>query len=134
MRFADPSDPMNFLKLTDDKTRGYYAETLPNPKLNVFPIEEVSNIGRKNGIPLIVDNTAAPITCRPFDFGAAIIVHSLTKWIGGHGSSIGGVIVDGGNFNWTEFPERQPLYNMFYRSYCWWNYSIFRHVGRYYSC
>ena len=111
VRFADPSDPMNFLKLTDDKTRGYYAETLPNPKLNVFPIEEVSNIGRKNGIPLIVDNTAAPITCRPFDFGAAIIVHSLTKWIGGHGSSIGGVIVDGGNFNWTEFPERQPLYN-----------------------
>ena len=111
VRFADPSDPMNFLKLTDNKTRGYYAETLPNPKLNVFPIEEVSNIGRKNGIPLIVDNTAAPITCRPFDFGAAIIVHSLTKWIGGHGSSIGGVIVDGGNFNWTEFPERQPLYN-----------------------
>ena len=111
VRFADPSDPMNFLKLTDAKTRGYYAETLPNPKLNVFPIEEVSNIGRKNGIPLIVDNTAAPITCRPFDFGAAIIVHSLTKWIGGHGSSIGGVIVDGGNFNWTEFPERQPLYN-----------------------
>ena len=111
VRFADPSDPMNFLKLTDAKTRGYYAETLPNPKLNVFPIEEVSKIGRKNGIPLIVDNTAAPITCRPFDFGAAIIVHSLTKWIGGHGSSIGGVIVDGGNFNWTEFPERQPLYN-----------------------
>ena len=62
VRFADPADPMNFKKLTDDKTRGYYAETLPNPKLNVFPIEEVANIGRANGIPLIVDNTAAPIT------------------------------------------------------------------------
>jgi O-acetylhomoserine (thiol)-lyase len=84
---------------------------LPNPKLNVFPIEEVANIGRANGIPLIVDNTAAPITCRPFDHGAAIVVHSLTKWIGGHGTSIGGIIIDGGNFDWTEFPEKQPLYN-----------------------
>ena len=111
VRFADPKDPENFEKLTDEKTRGYYAETLPNPKLNVFPIEEVANIGRKYGIPLIVDNTAAPITCKPFEYGAAIVVHSLTKWIGGHGTSIGGVIVDGGNFDWTEFPERQPLYN-----------------------
>tara|TARA_Y100000590_G_scaffold468921_1_gene653835 strand:+ start:325 stop:1629 length:1305 start_codon:yes stop_codon:yes gene_type:complete len=111
IRFADPSDPINFQKLTDENTRGYYAETLPNPKLNVFPIEEVANIGRKNGIPLIVDNTAAPITCKPLKHGAAIVVHSLTKWIGGHGSSIGGIIVDGGNFNWTEFPDKQPLYN-----------------------
>jgi O-acetylhomoserine (thiol)-lyase len=111
VRFADPKDPKNFEKLTDEKTRGYYAETLPNPKLNVFPIEEVANIGRKLGIPLIIDNTAAPITCKPFEYGAAIVVHSLTKWIGGHGTSIGGVIVDGGNFDWTEFPERQPLYN-----------------------
>ena len=111
VRFADPKDPNNFEKLTDDKTRGYYAETLPNPKLNVFPIEEVANIGKKYGIPLIVDNTAAPITCKPLDHGAAIVVHSLTKWIGGHGTSVGGVIVDGGNFNWTEFPERQPHYN-----------------------
>ncbi len=111
IRFADPEDPLNFEKLTDDKTRGYYAETLPNPKLNVFPIEEVAKIGLKYGIPLIVDNTAAPITCKPFKHGAAIIVHSLTKWIGGHGTSIGGIIVDSGNFDWTKFPERQPLYN-----------------------
>ena len=111
VKFADPKDPENFEKLTNEKTRGYYAETLPNPKLNVFPIEEVANIGRKYGIPLIVDNTAAPITCKPFEYGAAVVVHSLTKWIGGHGTSIGGVIVDGGNFDWTEFPERQPLYN-----------------------
>ena len=120
VRFADPSDPSNFEKLTDDKTRGYYAETLPNPKLNVFPIEEVSNIGLKYGIPLIVDNTAAPLTCKPIEHGAAIVVHSLTKWIGGHGTSIGGIIVDGGNFDWTKFPERQPLYNTPDPSYWGW--------------
>ena len=111
VRFADPKDPNNFEKLTDDKTRGYYSETLPNPKLNVFPIEEVAKIGKKFGIPLIVDNTAAPITCKPFEHGAAIVVHSLTKWIGGHGTSVGGIIVDSGKFDWTEFPERQPLFN-----------------------
>ena len=120
VRFADPKDPFNFEKLTDDRTRGYYAETLPNPKLNVFPIEEVSKIGLKYGIPLIVDNTAAPITCKPFEHGAAIVVHSLTKWIGGHGTSIGGIIVDGGNFDWTKFPERQPLYNTPDPSYWGW--------------
>ena len=111
IRFADPVDPKNFEKLTDSKTRGYYAETLPNPKLNIFPIEEVASIGKKNGIPLIVDNTAAPITCKPIEHGASIVVHSLTKWIGGHGTSIGGIIIDSGNFDWTQFPERQPLYN-----------------------
>jgi len=120
VRFADPKDPSNFEKLTDDKTRGYFAETLPNPKLNVFPIEEVAEIGIKLGIPLIVDNTAAPITCKPLDHGAAIVVHSLTKWIGGHGSSVGGVIVDGGKFNWTKFPERQPLFNTPEPSYWGW--------------
>ncbi len=111
VRFADPEDPMNFAKLTDEKTRGYYAETLPNPKLNVFPIEEVAKIGKQKGIPLIVDNTAAPITCKPIKHGASIVVHSLTKWIGGHGTSIGGIIVDSGKFDWTKFPEKQPLYN-----------------------
>ena len=120
VRFADPSDPTNFSKLTDSKTRGYYAETLPNPKLNVFPIEEVANIGKENGIPLIVDNTAAPITCKPIEHGASIVVYSLTKWIGGHGSSIGGMIIDSGKFNWTEFPERQPLYNTPDPSYWGW--------------
>ena len=122
VRFADPKDPANFEKLTDDKTRGYYAETLANPKLNVFPIEEVSNIGKKYGIPLIVDNTAAPITCKPIKHGAAIVVHSLTKWIGGHGTSVGGIIVDSGNFDWTKFPERQPLYNKPEPSY--WNWVL----------
>ena len=120
VRFADPSDPENFKKLTDDKTRAYYAETLPNPKLTVFPIEEVANIGRSLGIPLIVDNTAAPLSCRPFDYGAAVIVHSLTKWIGGHGTSVGGAIIDGANFDWTKFPERQPNFNQPDPSYWGW--------------
>jgi O-acetylhomoserine (thiol)-lyase len=111
VRFVDPADPENFRRATDAKTRAYYAETLPNPKLTVFPIAEVANIGRPLGIPLIVDNTAAPLLARPFDHGAAIVVYSTTKYIGGHGTSIGGVIIDGGNFDWAAHPERQPLLN-----------------------
>ncbi|MDF1736590.1 MAG: PLP-dependent transferase [Minwuia sp.] len=108
VRFVDPEDPEAFARATDARTRAYYAETLPNPKLSVFPIREVAEIGRPLGIPLIVDNTAAPILCRPFDHGAAVIVYSTTKYIGGHGTSIGGLIVDGGNFDWDAVPERQP--------------------------
>jgi O-acetylhomoserine (thiol)-lyase len=111
VRFVDPADPENFRRATDARTRAYYAETLPNPKLTVFPIAEVANIGRPLGIPLIVDNTAAPLLARPFDHGAAIVVYSTTKYIGGHGTSIGGVIIDGGNFDWAAHPERQPLLN-----------------------
>ena len=85
VRYADPSDPNNFEKLVDNKTRAFYAETLPNPYLRVFPIKEVADIGKKYSIPLIVDNTAAPIICKPFDHGAAIVVYSLTKYIAGHG-------------------------------------------------
>ena len=111
VRFADPIDPKNFEKLTDDKTRAYYGETLPNPYLRPFPIKEVSDIGRAKGIPLIMDNTAAPILCKPLEHGAAIVMHSLTKFIGGHGTSIGGIIVDGGNFDWIKDRKRQPLLN-----------------------
>ena len=111
VRFVDPADPEAFRAATDDRTRAYYAETLPNPKLRVFPIKEVADIGREFGIPLIMDNTAAPLLCRPFDHGAAIIVYSLTKYIGGHGTSIGGMIIDGGNFDWEAHPERQPNLN-----------------------
>jgi O-acetylhomoserine (thiol)-lyase len=111
VRFVDPSDPNNFARATDDRTRAYYAETLPNPKLAVFPIREVADIGRKLGIPLIVDNTAVPLIARPLDHGAAIVVYSTTKYIGGHGTSIGGIIVDGGNFDWAAFPKRQPALN-----------------------
>ena len=111
VRFVDPADPENFRKATDDKTRAYYAELLPNPKLQVFPVAEVAAIGRPLGIPLIVDNTAAPLLSRPLDHGAAVVVYSATKYIGGHGTSIGGVIIDGGDFPWEDFPERQPLFN-----------------------
>ncbi len=111
VRFVDPADPENFRRATDARTRVYYAETLPNPKLAVFPIAEVAAIGRPLGIPLIVDNTAAPLLARPFDHGAAVIVYSATKYLGGHGTTIGGLIVDGGNFDWGAHPERQPALN-----------------------
>jgi O-acetylhomoserine (thiol)-lyase len=111
VRFADPADPENFRKATDDRTRAYYAETLPNPKLTVFPIREVAEIGRALGVPLIMDNTAAPVICRPLDHGAAIVVHSMTKYVGGHGTSIGGIIVDGGNFDWAAHKARFPTLN-----------------------
>ena len=111
VRFADPKDPKNFEKLTDEKTRAYYGESCPNPYLRVFPIKEVADIGRKHGVPLIIDNTAAPVICRPLEHGAAIVMHSLTKYIGGHGTSIGGIIVDGGNFDWAANPKKQPLFN-----------------------
>lgn len=110
-RFVDPTDPDAFARATDERTRAYYAETLPNPKLVVCPIAEIAEIGRKLGIPLIIDNTAAPLLARPFDHGAAIIVYSTTKFIGGHGTSIGGMVLDGGNFDWSAVPSRQPALN-----------------------
>jgi O-acetylhomoserine (thiol)-lyase len=111
VRFVDPSDPENFRRATDAKTRCYYAETLPNPKLEVFPIAEVAKIGRELGVPLIIDNTSAPVLCRPLEHGAAVVMHSTTKYIGGHGTSIGGIIVDGGNFDWEAHADRFPLLN-----------------------
>ena len=111
VRFVDPSDPENFIKATDENTRAYYGEVLPNPSFEVFPISEVAALGKPLGIPLIVDNTAAPVICKPFDHGAAISMHSTTKYIGGHGTSIGGIIVDSGNFDWEAYPERQPALN-----------------------
>jgi O-acetylhomoserine (thiol)-lyase len=109
VRFVDPADPEAFRRASDERTRAYYAETLPNPKLAVFPIAEVARIGRSLGIPLIMDNTAAPIICRPFDHGAAIVVYSTTKYIGGHGTSIGGAIIDSGTFDWEAHAERFPM-------------------------
>ncbi len=106
VRFVDPADPEAFGRATDARTRCYYAETLANPKLHVFPIREVAEIGRARGVPLIMDNTAAPMICRPFEHGAAIVMYSTTKYIGGHGTSIGGIIVDGGNFPWDSHAER----------------------------
>ncbi len=110
-RFVDPADPEAFARATDDRTRAYYAETLPNPKLIPFPIAEVAAIGRRFGIPLIMDNTAAPLLVRPFDHGAAVVMYSATKYIGGHGTSIGGVVIDGGTFDWEAHAARQPALN-----------------------
>ena len=90
VRFVDPENPQNFKDATDENTRAYYGEVLPNPSFKVFPIEEVAELGKPLGIPLIVDNTAAPIICKPFDHGATALIHSTTKYIGGHGTSIGG--------------------------------------------
>jgi O-acetylhomoserine (thiol)-lyase len=110
-RFVDPADPEAFRRATDARTRCYYAETLPNPKLQVFPIGEVARIGRELGVPLIMDNTAAPVICRPLEHGAAVVMHSTTKFIGGHGTSIGGIVVDGGNFDWAAWGDRFPTLN-----------------------
>jgi O-acetylhomoserine (thiol)-lyase len=110
-RFVDPADPENFRKASDARTRCWYGETLPNPKLAVFPIAEVAKIGRTMGIPLIMDNTACPVLCKPIEHGADIVMHSTTKYIGGHGTSIGGVIVDSGNFDWEKHADRFPMLN-----------------------
>ena len=111
VRFVDPEEPEAFVRASDARTRAWYAETLPNPKLAVFPIREVAELGRPLGIPLIMDNTAAPLIARPFDHGAAVVVYSTTKYLGGHGTSIGGAIIDSGTFPWAEHSARQPLLN-----------------------
>ena len=106
-RFVDSAEPEAFVRASDDRTRAWYGETLPNPSLRVFPVADVAGLGRALGIPLIVDNTAAPLLARPIEHGAAVVVHSATKWIGGHGSVLGGVVVDGA-FPWSAHPQRCP--------------------------
>lgn len=108
VRFVDPADPENFRRAINDSTRGIYVEIIGNPKLDVPDLEALAQLAEEAGVPLIVDNTfATPYHCRPFDHGAHIVVHSATKFIGGHGTSIGGIIVDSGKFNWDngKFPE-----------------------------
>ncbi|OUN01100.1 MAG: O-acetylhomoserine aminocarboxypropyltransferase [Firmicutes bacterium ZCTH02-B6] len=117
VQFVDPSDPENFRRAITPKTKALYAEIIGNPKGDVLDVEAVANIAHEAGIPLIVDNTfASPYLCRPIEWGADIVIHSATKFIGGHGTSIGGVIVDGGKFNWAngKFPgltEPDPSYH-----------------------
>ena len=106
--FVDPSNPENFKRAITPKTRLVYAETLGNPKNDMLDIEAVAKIAHDAGVPLVIDNTVAtPYLCRPFEWGADIVVHSMTKFLGGHGNSIGGIIVDSGKFNWAngKFPE-----------------------------
>lgn len=108
-RFVDPIDPENFRRATDERTRCYFGETLPNPKLVTFPIAEVVAIGRSFSIPLIMDNTMVPLVSRPIDHGAAVVVYSVTKYIGGHGTTVGGMIIDSGCFDWAAAGDRLPL-------------------------
>lgn len=118
VKFVDPSNPENFRAAINERTKAVYAETIGNPKGDIIDLEAVANIAHENGIPFIVDNTfPSPYLCRPIEHGADIVVHSATKFIGGHGTSIGGVIVDGGKFDWAasgKFPgltEPDPSYH-----------------------
>jgi O-acetylhomoserine (thiol)-lyase len=116
--FVDPDEPENFRNAVQPNTKLIFGETLGNPRISVFPFEEVAAIAQEQGIPLMMDNTfASPYLCRPLEWGANIVVHSTTKFIGGHGTSIGGMIVDGGNFDWAtsgrfpNFTEPDPSYH-----------------------
>ena len=112
VRFADYRDPDSFEKLIDGKTKAVYVESIGNPLGNITDIEKFATIAHKHGIPLIVDNTVpSPYLLRPIEFGADIVVHSLTKYLGGHGNSIGGIIVDSGKFPWAEHKARFPRLN-----------------------
>src|SRR3954454_5030875 len=115
--FVEPDDPENFRKAITPKTKLLYGETISNPRSNILDIEAVATIAHESGVPLVVDNTfATPYVTRPIDHGADIVVHSLTKFMGGHGNSIGGIIVDGGKFPWNNgnfphFTNPSPAYH-----------------------
>ena len=112
VRMADAADFDAIDRLIDDKTKAVFCESIGNPAGNVVDVERLAQIAHKHGVPLIVDNTVAtPYLCRPFDFGADIVVHALTKYIGGHGNSIGGIIVDSGKFDWVANKKRFPVLN-----------------------
>ncbi|MCF6095490.1 homocysteine synthase [Thermovorax subterraneus] len=117
VKFVDPKDPANFKNAITSRTRAIYGEIIGNPKIDILDLEEVARIAHDAGIPFIVDNTfATPYLCRPFEFGADIVVHSATKFIGGHGTTLGGLIVDSGKFDWTngnfpELAEPDPAYH-----------------------
>src|SRR5690242_594183 len=109
VKFVEPDDPENFRKAITPKTRAIYGETIANPRMNVLDIQRIATIAHEAGVPLVIDNTmASPYLCRPIEYGADIVVHSATKFLGGHGTSIGGVIVDGGTFNWSR-EKRYPM-------------------------
>lgn len=108
---VDPADPENFRRAIQPNTKIIYGEIISNPRVNIFPLEEVAKIANEHKLPLIIDNTfATPYLCRPFEWGAHIVTHSTTKFIGGHGTSMGGVIVDSGKFNWAK-SERHKNFN-----------------------
>jgi O-acetylhomoserine (thiol)-lyase len=116
-RFVDGSNPASFAPAIDANTKAIYLETVGNPRLDVPDIAAIADVAHAHGIPLVIDNTFAPLLCRPLEHGADIVIHSATKWIGGHGTSIGGVVVDGGTFDWRasgrfpDFVEPDPSYH-----------------------
>ncbi len=110
-RFVDGADPAAFAAAIDETTRAVYVETIGNPKLGVADLRAIADVAHEHGVPLIVDNTfATPVLCRPLEHGADVVVHSATKWIGGHGTSIGGVVVDGGTFDWGSAERFRSFY------------------------
>src|SRR5713226_995767 len=112
VRFAESDHPEAIDKLIDDQTRAVFCETVGNPAGNICDIEALARVAHKHGVPLIVDNTVAtPILLRPIEYGADIVVHSMTKFMGGHGTSLGGMIVDSGKFPWRDYPERFYMLN-----------------------
>ncbi len=112
VRFAKDDNPDSLETLIDDKTSAVYCETIGNPAGNIVDIEAIAKMAHRHGVPMIVDNTVAtPILIRPIEYGADIVVHSLTKYMGGHGNSLGGIIVDSGNFPWADHADRFPTLN-----------------------
>src|SRR2546423_9165385 len=110
-RFAESDHPDAIEKLIDDKTRAVFCESVGNPAGNICDIEALARVAHEHGVPLIVDNTVAtPILLRPIEYGADIVVHSLTKFMGGHGTTLGGIIVDGGKFPWKQHADRFPMF------------------------
>ncbi|RKX46922.1 MAG: bifunctional O-acetylhomoserine aminocarboxypropyltransferase/cysteine synthase [Verrucomicrobia bacterium] len=126
VKFVDPTDPQNYADTITEKTKALYCETIGNPLLDVVDIQAIADIAHANGIPLIVDSTfSTPALTRPLEHGADIVVHSLTKWIGGHGTGIGGVVIDSGKFDWTtgkhpQLSDPEPSY---------WNVSFANDLG-----
>ena len=112
VRFAKDDKPESLAELIDEKTKAVYCESIGNPAGNIIDLERVAELAHAQGVPVIVDNTVAtPVLCKPIEFGADIVVHSLTKYVGGHGTTLGGVIVDSGKFPWAEHKDRFPVFN-----------------------
>ncbi|MEF1226939.1 O-acetylhomoserine aminocarboxypropyltransferase/cysteine synthase [Vibrio fortis] len=112
VRFAKDDKPESLAELIDENTKAVYCESIGNPAGNIIDLERVAELAHAQGVPVIVDNTVAtPVLCKPIDFGADIVVHSLTKYVGGHGTTLGGVIVDSGKFPWAEHKDRFPVFN-----------------------
>lgn len=112
VRFAKDDKPESLAELIDDKTKAVYCESIGNPAGNIVDLARIAELAHQQGVPVIVDNTVAtPALCKPIQFGADIVVHSLTKYVGGHGTSLGGIIVDGGTFPWQKYKDRFPVMN-----------------------